>query len=209
MLDRGRQRGDTLIEVLFAVTVLSLAIVAALSIMNQGTSAALRSMHITLVRQEIDSQAEALRFMNKAYVSAYKAGYAPTARTTPAEEYYFMLQDIISKGVTSASKFGGDMGDNCPAIPTTSFIINPKTVKYQPYASSQFVPASNFSQVTYSGSGATTFSQAQGIWIEAVRSAPRNGTAYVDFHIRACWPAPGMSTPLTLGTIVRLYEPAR
>ena len=55
-------RGDTLIEVLFAITVFSLVVVTSLAIMNQGTQAALRSLQLTLVRQQVDSQAEALRF---------------------------------------------------------------------------------------------------------------------------------------------------
>lgn len=205
---RGRQAGDTLIEVLFAVSVLSLVIVIAISIMNQGTAAALRSMQITLVRQEMDSQAEALRFLNNAYVGAYKKGYAPTTRTTPAEEYAYILQRIIATGATSASKFGSTSDTTCPAAPTNSFIINPKLAKYQAYSSARFTRATNYSQLVYSGTGETTFERTEGIWIEAIRSTPANGSSYVDFHIRSCWLAPGMSTPMTLGTIVRLYEPA-
>ena len=58
----------------------------------------------------------------------------------------------------------------------------------------------------YDTSGAIT--AAKGMWIEAIRSTPSAGTAYTDFHIRACWYAPGTNQPMNLGTIVRLYEPA-
>jgi prepilin-type N-terminal cleavage/methylation domain-containing protein len=73
MLAFGRfsQKGDTLIEVLFAVTVFSLVAVGSLSIMNQGTTVAQRSLETTLVRQEIDAQAETLRFVHDSYIAAY------------------------------------------------------------------------------------------------------------------------------------------
>ena len=48
------------------------------------------------------------------------------------------------------------------------------------------------------------YRSAQGIWVEKVH-APN--TKYYDFHIRACWSAPGTNVKTTLGTIVRLYDP--
>lgn len=199
------QRGDTLIEVLFAVTVLSLAIVMSLSIMNQGTAASLRSLQITLVRQEIDSQAEALRFLNSAYVSTYTSGYAPAASdTSPAAEYYRIIQDIIARGVPSVTAFGSN-ATTCNRAPAGSFILNAKTARYQAYNASQLVDATSFSQVAYLSDG--TVGTSQGLWIEAIRSTPSGGTSYTDFHIRACWGAPGTDIPMNLGTIVRLYDP--
>jgi hypothetical protein len=62
-----------------------------------------------------------------------------------------------------------------------------------------------FSQVVYNSD--SSINQAYGIWIEAVPSASANGPGFVDFHIRACWDGPGSTAPMTLGTIVRLYEP--
>ena len=48
--------------------------------------------------------------------------------------------------------------------------------------------------------------------IEAIRSKTirennQANAGYIDFHIRACWDSPGQSVPVTIGTIVRLYEP--
>ncbi|MBJ58357.1 hypothetical protein CMN24_01415, partial [Candidatus Saccharibacteria bacterium] len=60
---RRLERGDTLIEVLFAVTVFSFVVVSSLAIMNQGTAAAQRSLEISLVRQQVDAQADSLRFL--------------------------------------------------------------------------------------------------------------------------------------------------
>jgi type II secretory pathway pseudopilin PulG len=198
--NKRRQAGDTLIEVLFAVTVFSLVVVTSLTLMNQGTSASLRSLQITLVRQEIDSQAEALRFLNAAYVSAYYPGYAPTTASA-GREYYKIVQDI-SPTKLSVTPFGGT-GGTCQTPPGGSFVINTRKATYD---TGGFVKADTFPQIVYNTSN--SIAARKGIWIEAVRSTPANGTRYVDFHIRACWDAPGTGQPMNLGTIVRLYEPA-
>jgi len=207
-LKNRRQAGDTLIEVLFAVTVFSLVVVTSLTLMNQGTSASLRSLQITLVRQEIDSQAETLRFLNSSYVSAYYPGYSPNitdATSTPAEQYFKIISDVKAKGATSVSPFGGG-GTTCQTPPTASFVVNSRAALYQKYDITKISAADTFPQIVYGGG--TTITTSKGLWIEAVRSAPANGTSYVDFHIRACWYAPGTGLPMNLGTIVRLYEPA-
>lgn len=204
---RERQAGDTLIEVLFAVTVFSLVVVTSLSLMNQGTAASLRSLQITLVRQEIDSQAETLRFLNSAYVATYYPGYTPTVQS-PAQQYYKIVAQAKADqaaGKTSVSDFNANSAA-CQNAPTGSFILNTRTGTYQKNTSVNASKADSFSQVMYDASG--TISATKGMWIEAIRSTPSNGTAYTDFHIRACWYAPGTNQPMNLGTIVRLYEPA-
>jgi len=95
---RSLQKGDTLIEVLFAVTVFSLVAVGSLSIMNQGTATAQRSLEITLVRQEIDAQAEALRFIHDSYIAAY-----PNAVSGEASGEW---SKIVANPVPQASAFG-------------------------------------------------------------------------------------------------------
>lgn len=211
MLKQLKQRwesGDTLVEVLFAITVFSLVVVTSLALMNQGTAASVRSLQMTLVRQQIDSQAETLRFLNSAYIAAYYPGYSPNtsdASTSPAEEYFNIIQAVRLKGATSVTAFGGNTGTDCKAAPSGSFIMNTRTARYQAYSGSTMTVADGVAEVTYDS--ANGLLNTKGMWIEAVRSAPSGGTSYTDFHIRACWAAPGLSTPLNLGTIVRLYEP--
>lgn len=208
---RALSRGDTLIEVLFAVTVFSLVAVGAISIMNQGTAAAQRSLEITLVRQQIDSQAEALRFLNASYVSAYSSG-ATFPASTPAGQWQQIRDSIISDS-SSISDFGVT-GDTCRAAPPTgSFIINTSSAKFEKLVGDKYKLASTYSQVRYTDTGSTkAISDAEGIWVEGVVSdtfvGDNQGNAgYVDFHIRACWDSPGLAVPMTMGTIVRLYEP--
>ena len=200
-------RGDTLIEVLFAIATMSLVIVLSLSLMNQGTAASVRSLQITLVRQQIDSQAETLRFLNSAYVAAYSSGTPVVAGTTsPAKVYRAILDDVESKGATSVSAFGGTSSSTCSGAPSGSFILNTRAARYQAYSTSKLVAAETYPQVVYNTDG--TISTSQGLWIEAVRSGASGGSRYTDFHIRACWGALGMSQAMNIGTIVRLYDPA-
>ena len=74
----GREKGDTIIEVLFAITVFSLVAVGGLSLMNQGTTMAQRALEIGLVRQQMDAQSDALRYLNSAYIEDFHNGGTAT-----------------------------------------------------------------------------------------------------------------------------------
>jgi len=218
MLTNGnfKSRGDTLIEVLFAIAIFSLVAVGGLAIMNQGTATSQRALEITLVRNEIDAQAETLRFMNSSYIAAYQFG-GIYASDTPAGQWQLMQSSVISTGATDASDFGVD-STTCPGpgmptpLPTGSFILNTHNATFVPLnIPNMFNLAQTFSQVRYDKSSGQV-SSSDGIWIEAIRSATsldsnQEHAGYLDFHIRACWDSPGQPIPVTIGTIVRLYEP--
>jgi type II secretory pathway pseudopilin PulG len=198
MLGRRRQAGDTIIEVLFATTVFSLVAVGGLSIMNQGTAMAQRALEIGLVRQQIDAQADALRFLNQAYVADYgKRGPATVAWN----------KIILDNAVTRAQDFNSMAADGHCQLPSSS--QNPFTLDITKLDTNPLlVPTSDvatYAKVRYD----TLPARAEGIWVQAVRSgSTQDGRpGFYDFHIRACWQTPGQSAPVTLGTIVRLYEP--
>lgn len=184
-------KGDTLVEVLFAVTIFSLVAIGSISIMNQGTMTAQRSLEITLVRSEMDAQAEALRFIHDSHIAA----------PNNLDKWSAMLPLIK----TEASGFGScDMNSI-----SQKFIINTKTLAVKTQGDITFSGASTYSQLNYKSLSDPSQISADGIWIEAVQFGQTGLlTKYIDFHIRACWYGPGQSTPMTLGTIVRLYVPA-
>ena len=62
-------KGDTLVEVMFAVGIFGMVAIGAIGIMNKGLYDAQKALEITMARQEIDAQAEALRFLHDAYIS--------------------------------------------------------------------------------------------------------------------------------------------
>ncbi len=214
MLKIRKQAGDTLIEVLFAVTVFSLIVVTALSIMNQGSSTAQRALEISLVRQQIDNQVEVLRFLHESYVANYQPGYSTNAGITtltgPTGQFYRLVHRIATTDADAASDFGSLA--NCPIPPPNgSFVLNTRTATVV-VAPAIFKNPTTYAQLDFDSVNQTTLVNSSGIWIEAVRSDdspdPAQANAgYIDFHIRACWEAPGLSSPTTLGTIVRLYEP--
>lgn len=61
--------GDTLVEVMFAVGIFSMIIISSISVMNSGTKDIQRDLEITTTRNEIDTQAEALRFIQTSHIS--------------------------------------------------------------------------------------------------------------------------------------------
>lgn len=188
--------GDTLIEVLFAVTVFSLVAVGSLSIMNQGAQTAQRSLETTLVRQEIDAQAETLRFIHDSYIAKYPL-IDDAATNLPSTRW----SAIVARSTSSASVFG-----TCDQ-PGEAFILNTKTAKLLTTPAVRTSTVSTYAQLRYNSDD--TLNMSEGVWIEAVRSPAVAGESSrsVDFHIRACWDSSGQEVPMTLGTIVRLYEP--
>lgn len=205
MLGRRNERGDTIVEVLFAVAIFSLVAVGAFSLVNQGIATAQRSLESTLVRQEMDAQAETLRFMHSAYTSAYQGGVRFEASDrSPAAEWSRLVGYINEAGIDAASPFG-----TCPepdryleSIPEGSFFVDPMTSTFITDRNNILMPET-WAQIDVDGDRRVS----EGIRIEAVPSPESTGIGYIDFHIRACWDAPGLSMPMTLGTIVRLYDP--
>lgn len=203
MLAPLNQRGDTLIEVLFAITVFSLVVVMSLALMNQGTQASLRSLQLTLVRQQVDSQAETLRFLNSSYIAAYTPGFTAAAATGPAQVYAQLLELADTSGLTNSSEFGAGGSTTCPNPPSGSFILNTRRASLH---TTLFRPAETIAEVQYD-TITNDATASYGLWVEPIRAAGDLTSGYTDFHIRACWPAPGLGTPMSTGTIVRLYEP--
>jgi type II secretory pathway pseudopilin PulG len=208
MLTRRRlSRGDTLIEVLFAVSVFSLVAVGGLAVMNQGAATSQRALEISLVRGQMDAQAETLRFLNSSYVAAYRVG-ATYPTTTPAGQWALLSDNVKTRPITNLTNLGGS---TCPSTYASgSFVLNTQLATF---VQGVIVPAVTFSQLNYvSVSGQPVVSSAEGLWIEAIRSndsidVAQSTIGYIDFHILACWDSPGQDVPVTLGTIVRLYEP--
>lgn len=195
---RDLQRGDTIIEVLFAVTVFSLVAIGGMSIMNQGLAMAQRSLEIGLVRQQMDEQIDALKFLNQAYVADYgKRGPATT-------QWNEVVQDNAVPAGQNAQNFDAMVDGNQCRLPTSAkFALDISKLNANPVIAPT-ADAATYAQVRRTIDPV----RAEGLWIQAVRS-PQQGDrpGFYDFHVRACWTTPGQTAPVTLGTIVRLYEP--
>lgn len=202
----NRQRGDTIIEVLFAITVFSLVAVGGLSLMNQGTAMAQRALEIGLVRQQMDAQADALRYLNSAYIEDFHDGGIATTvwKAVVTDHREAQAQDFDA--VNDASGCHMPSGSYHPfALDVTKLddALNPDKTA-DGLAGLLLVPTIDHT-ATYAKVETDPQPDAQGLWVEAVQSTPNSG--FYDFHITACWTSPGQAAPLKLGTIVRLYEP--
>lgn len=177
------RRGDTIIEVILAVTIFSLVAVGALTIINSGLSMAQRSLEITLVRQQIDSQAEMLRFINQ---------------NNPD-----LWQQILSKKLSGPALSVLDV-DTCPDFsgsPDAFFIgafDGGEALRLQGMGSFQQEPA------TYARVQGDI---SQGVSVQLASVGGGTGPGAYDAYVQACWSSPGASRPMTMGTIVRIYEP--
>ena len=190
-------RGDTIIEVLLAITVFSMVAVGAIAIMNQGTNAAQRALEITLVRQQIDAQAEALRAAQQvAATNGVKDG---------------SIWKNLQTQPQTASSYSDTACPNSRVDVANAFIIDPRTSKWIDPNSEWLKPISAadppYAQVSADNLGKV---YSYGMWIEHRKTSEALGVpgAY-NFTIRACWYGAGLgSTPQQLQTIVRLYDPS-
>lgn len=193
----GIARGDTIVEVMFAIAVFALVATGSLAVMNRGVQTTQRSLEITQVRQAMNDQAEVLRYIQQNAL----AGDAVDSK---------IWNNLIASTNTesTASKFGLNASNQCPSsrfglgLGSHPFVIDPSTM--QPETSNLFGDSGSvaYPQIVHdktTGSYLGTY----GLWDEAVKQ--QGTTNFVDFNIRACWDAPGGGVPVTLGTVVRLY----
>lgn len=135
-----REQGDTLIEVLFAVSIFSAVVVGTIVIMNQGIASAQQALEINLVRNQIDTQAELLRHLNNAKLTAIGRNATSdsaewdriVAKANPTATDYNLIRvfECASDDENcAADATGADATRPCePAsLPNNAFFINPKT----------------------------------------------------------------------------------
>lgn len=179
------QKGDTLVEVLMAVVVLSLVIVGAITMMARGLSAAQIAVEHTQVRQSINAQTEMLRYLRDAYLTDKNGTAAQTWVSMFSGSPVYANNNLSSYSETcavSANKNGFYLEQSGSDVNIVSFNSSNKP--------------------------ATVALPGQGLWVEATRSASGISPAYVDFQIRACWQGVGSSAQQQTVTVERLYDPA-
>lgn len=186
------QGGDTIVEVMVAFAVFTVVAVGTSGIMNRGISTAEQSLEVTLVREQIDAQAELIRY----------------ARSTDSTAW----DTILAKAKTVSSTPSLSMS-TCPSsAPDNSFMLSidttttPGVLRYYNLntSPSPYESAAVNSRFDVSG----TSPKFQGIWVVPTVSDAGTSTvtAAYDMHIGSCWYVPGSDKPMTLGTIVRLYD---
>lgn len=177
-----KQRGDTLVEVLMAIMVLSLVIVGSITLMSRGLAIAQSALEHSETRQAVNSQLEMLRFLRDQY----------SANNTSADAATW--SSIISTSNNSPTDYSGC--DVTSAKAGTAFYLDKSSGSVQKVAFD-----ATQQPTTYATSG-------KGLWIEAAPSASGVSPAYVDLVVRACWSAVGTGATQQTVTAERLYDPS-
>jgi hypothetical protein len=269
---------------MFAIAVFCFVSVLSINLMNHGLTSASATLELTMARNEIDAQAEAIRFIANSY-------FAERSLQTSNQRYRILWQaiaDIAYYNEEGTHRLSTFTLDNCAdaynwandqsLFRDSAFILNTRDLfaPYYNYAASEstyqnqeaiegatkmiiftryrntdfteemkskesenrsdkFHPAALYPRIIYTRTGAdtsnnsdaggslieteghdrvdyTAVARAEGIWIVATTKENKNSfnqdrIEYYDFHIRTCWNAPGKSTPTTIGTIIRVYNP--
>lgn len=186
-----QERGDTLVEVMMAIVILSIVIVGAITMMTRGLQSAQAAVEHTQVRLHINSQTELLRFLRDGYLQN------PTSAT--GLEWRELFAASLLYADTAQSSYGGACAVTAGKRPF--YLVE---------------SAGNVQITAFNPSNLPTAAAqpGQGLWIEATASSTNTAgqvitPAYVDFQLRACWAGTGSSAQQQTVTAVRLYDPSR
>lgn len=128
-------RGDTLIEVSFAIVVFCVISILSVGLMNRNLSAAQGTLELNMARNEIDAQAEALRFIHDSYVIGRAQGAS-------SQEYATLWDKITEQAIApdhlpafnaaQCSVYYGTAADGSTSIPAiasnNAFILNTRSL---------------------------------------------------------------------------------
>lgn len=192
---RKFNRGDTIVEVLLGVTIFSMVAVITLETMNRGMAISQYALETTLVRQQVDAQAEMLRYAHDTKSDIWKK-----------------LADNNAVSVSSVNDNEGGLGaESCPdnfsnkefALAATPSLDSKISILNNP---GDYKPAETYARVD------SSTKKTYGIAVRLVKPSTavgsRDSNKY-DAYIKACWMPVGSKIPATIGTIVRLYDSGR
>jgi len=125
------KRGDTLIEVALAIGIFSMVAIAVVSVMSGSMSSAQSALELTLTREEMDAQAEALRFIQTSYIAS---GDTNLGNNTKYAQLWHAITDRAKEPTADILKFHPT---SCTSLYSGSnlnkqgaFVINTRNLGY-------------------------------------------------------------------------------
>lgn len=180
------QRGDTIVEVLFAMSVLAAVITITISLMNAGFAGVMASMDRTNVQALMNGQASLLRASRDRYAQGdTTAGWSTIIAPAISGGY---VNTVVP--ITDACKPTAQQGPR-------RFYLNPS-------AATPWVPVDRSTSPTKRVG--TLPSSSDGMWVEVYKKSPPSGPAYYDFYIKSCWTGYGSKAEQQTRIVVRLYD---
>ena len=127
-----RRKGDTLIEVALAIGIFSLVAISIVAVVAASTSSAQNSLEVTITREEIDAQAEALRFIHDSYIAGGQSNVVDNDR-------YLRLWRAITKNAknradsldfnpTTCTELYNEQNGVSPLVNQGAFLINTRNL---------------------------------------------------------------------------------
>lgn len=175
-----------------AFAIFAIAAIGTLTVLNKGVATTQRNLEITLVREQIDTQAELIRYAHNTQDASWSAITAPSSLVaTPL---------ALNKSCTAVAGISSGF-----YIQPTIDSSDPSNTKFirKALVSTSFTRPETYAKINYDDGPAM---KSEGIWIQATKAQQNGSVSAYDFYIHACWDSVGMHTPMTLGTIVRVYE---
>ena len=193
MRKQAKRKGDTLVEVALAIGIFSMVAIAVVSVISSSTSSAQSALETTVTRESIDVQAEALRFIQNAYISSGEktnssAGFSGVWNKIKTLAASNNKESVISYAPSTCDEiYSGDNLKNQKA-----FIIDTHKMRGQKASeivlttsSAVFAPASTYPRLVYSSLGnlddsilaqdsvmsTTKLQRVEGIYIVAVKDS--------------------------------------
>lgn len=121
------KRGDTLIEVTIAIGIFSMIAIAVAAVMSSGTAGSQSALETTITREEINAQAEALRFIQSSYILARSN---KDATSDPDNNPYRDLWRSITSHAISGDSISTDITQYAPS--TCDELYNPSPLPGDP-----------------------------------------------------------------------------
>ena len=182
----SRERGDTLIEVLVAISVFAVVVVGAFALMNRGVAQMYDSMEKAQVRMLLNGQIETLTYARDQYLRSQSMPLT-TQQDQRAKQTWDWIKaqtdtPVAVPGLTSCTPSG-----------SAFFILTDNN---------GMTPSSTVTNTVAAGFP----SAGNGIWIQQMPSSGSVTPSYVDFYIRACWAQNSNNQTQVLSTVVRLYD---
>ena len=122
-----KKKGDTLIEVALAIGVFSLVAITVIGVVSASLTNAQAALEVTLTREELDAQAEALRFIHESYISGTQSAQMGT--DNPYDKLWKKIVehavDLTNATQTNKDKVLKYSPTTCASIYNSDHIVNP------------------------------------------------------------------------------------
>ena len=182
-----KKKGDTLIEVALAIGVFSMVAVVVVSVISASTTSAQSSLELTVTREELDGQAEALRFIHDSFVigsqskdtsenpytslwnaltshaieeSTANVNYKPTTCSELYENGGFLKNSASQKQFIINTRKLGNPNDVNGIIVSASAVVS----------KGPFYPATTYPRILYGGSGIGSTSTSEDLYSQTESS---------------------------------------